>query len=355
MKATRLLPLLAAVLVSSVTAAQTYYRINNNLTGANIFSTLQDAVVHAQANLGNNPIFIVEGSNTPYDPATSFVIDFPVIIYGTGYYLDENPETQADTRDSEINNITFDAGSEGSEVYGCVVSTLTVSTSDITVSKCQIRLGLNIDAPNATVTKNFIEGSTSGDLVSVNAATNLVFMNNLVHNTNPAGTGNLRMDNSSAGLILYNSFWGSVDNVLHNATVQGNYFNDSEFDLTTTSSNLTVSSNAMDESMNFLSLPAGGTDPGFLAVPDSVFCLGAADPGSMSTDGQYQTNLGGYDPDTDNPIFDGTDTNFGMYGGTNPYLLSGMPRIPSVYEYTGSGTGTGSSGTSSTVKSKTHK
>jgi hypothetical protein len=92
-----------------------------------------------------------------------------------------------------------------------------------------------------------------------------------------------------------------------------------------------------------------------LAVPDSVFCLGAAGPGSLSTDGQYQTNLGGYDPDSDNPIFDGTNTNFGMYGGTNPYLLSGMPRIPSVYEYIGSGTGTGTSGTSSTVKSKTHK
>ena len=44
-----------------------------------------------------------------------------------------------------------------------------------------------------------------------------------------------------------------------------------------------------------------------------------------------------------------------MYGGNDPYLLSGMPRIPSVYEYTGNASGTSGSGTSSETKSKTHK
>lgn len=357
-KATHLLPMVAAVLVSSLAAAQTYYRINNNLSGTNIFSSFQDAFNQAQAAYLGDPtqeaIFIVEGSNTLYDPATSFVFDFPVIIYGTGYYLDENPQTQADTRDSEITSLTFGPGSENSEVYGVKISTLSVETNNITVSKNKILLELNIEGNNCTASKNFIEGASSTALVTVTGATGLVFINNLVFNTEAAGAGNMVMDNTSSGILLYNSFWGDPDNVFHNLTVQGNYFNSSEFDLTTTSSNLTVSDNAGVLPVNFLFTSAGG-DSAPLAIPDSVFCFSSAIPGTLSSDGRYQTNTGGYMPASGNPIFNGIITTHGMYGGNDPYLLSGMPRIPSVYEYTGNASGTSGSGTSSETKSRTHK
>ena len=356
MKATQLCCVVAAIALCMSAQAQTYYRVNRDLTGANIF-TLDAAITAAAAAYLIDPaeeaVLIVEGSALKYDLASPYTIDFPVTMYGTGFFLDENPETQANPNPSHIEDLIFAPGSEGSKVGGLSIDNLTVDANTVSATKNYIQSSLIVSADNVTISKSFIEGSNAGELVRIVGASNLIFMNNLVHNTDPAGLGNLVMSGGSNGVILYNSFWGDPDNILLNATVQGNWFSGSEFDLTTTSSNLTVSDNAMDEAMTFLNTAAGGNDPLYIAIPDSVFCLYAAP--AESSDGQYGTNIG-FDGST-NPIYDygGNETTHGMYGGIDPYLLSGMPRIPSIYSYVGNASGTSGSGTSSQVGTKTHK
>jgi len=51
--------------------------------------------------------------------------------------------------------------------------------------------------------------------------------------------------------------------------------------------------------------------------------------GEGSTDGQWQILEGG--PADGTGTF-GTD--IGMFGGNTPYILSGIPKLPTIYEFT---------------------
>lgn len=363
MKAPKLNLVVLALFVAASAHAQTsYYRVNNNagITGVHE-NDLTAALTLGSSDPAPEVVLIVEGSDTKYDAGVTIIVDFPVTIYGTGYFLAENPQTQADPRDSEIGNIVFNAGAAGSKMYGIRAQNITVNADDITISKCYVTdsdpaldCGILVNGDDATISKNFIEGENSISVLRLNGATNATVINNFVHNTDPLGSTNMRMTGGSTGVVLYNSFWGGIDNVFSNAVVEGNFFLGSEFS-DVSSSNLTVNANA--DTSGFLALSYAGPPHETGVYPDSVFCIAALPP--ESSDGQYQTNLSLWDEPggNPNPFYDYVNmvTNFGMYGGADPYLLSGMPRIPSVYMYTGSGSGTTGSGTGSTVKTKTHK
>ncbi|HNY02790.1 MAG TPA: hypothetical protein PKG48_09400, partial [Bacteroidales bacterium] len=70
---------------------------------------------------------------------------------------------------------------------------------------------------------------------------------------------------------------------------------------------------------------------------------------STSTDGQWQLAVGSPAIGAGN---DGSDC--GIFGGATPYVLSGLPSIPAIYEINMPSAGTSANGINVTVKAKTH-
>ena len=69
-----------------------------------------------------------------------------------------------------------------------------------------------------------------------------------------------------------------------------------------------------------------GTDDGSMGT---IVFVGYYNQGSFSTDGQYVLKAGSPAKGTGQ-----SGADMGIYGGTNPYKLSGMPRIPAIYKLT---------------------
>jgi hypothetical protein len=326
--------------------AQIRRRVNN--TGVSSpFTNLQTAINASS----NGDIIIVEHSDISYGNA---IVDRNVTIYGPGYYLQENwatDSTQWDFRPATIGNLTIQNSGSGATIQGVTIGSLVVEQCDsLEISRNKItgsvRLGTVGNAKNVILTQNFIEGPPS-ILVEIVNATSYMISNNYVKNTNNSATNSIFV-NSGNGLVLNNLFLGSPDNVFKNSTVQNNYFEDSEIDVTN-SSNLTVTHNIGRS--NFLSTSYGGIVNNNISSvePDSLYCFEM----STSPDVVYSW----YNPNPLNPILTpGADGKTRvMFGGALPYVPSGMPPIPSIWLVSGSSTGTTTGGTSVEIKTKSRK
>lgn len=343
---------LSLILIIPLFASATIIRVNNTGTaGPSVETSLIAAI--ASASIGDT--IIVEHSSIVYDSGSTISVDKDIAIFGTGYFLADNAQTQADTKQAIIDAVEFVGASSGAEIAGLEIGDVSIEVSNITVHRCnivgQILIGPAGNVVGSGLSQNFIKSNEADAVIRVIDATNFFIQANYIHNTNGAGTNNVRVEGSSSGLILNNLFYGDPDNIFKNGFVQNNIFQDSEFQAAT-STGVTVSNNISKS--DFLNTEWGETDMALYSIdPDSVLCH--TDLAGVSRDGEFQLNS--LWPCPANPACNGgADGNdIGMFGGSRAYILSGMPPIPSVFEYTGSATGTNSGGTTSTVKGKSRR
>jgi hypothetical protein len=337
--------ILLCALTSLTSNGQNRLRVNN--TGVSSpYTNLQTAIDAAS----NGDIIIVEHSNTSYGSVT---LNKNLTIYGTGYFLEDNwatDSTQWDFRPATVTSITCTNAASGANIQGLSITDLIIQQCDsMEISRNRItnsfRIGTLGNAKNLLVTQNFIEGAPLVLIEFLNAS-NFLFSNNYVKNTNASGTNAVKVVDGN-GLVLNNLFLGLPDNIFKNCTVQNNYFEDSEIDILN-SSNLSVTHNISRS--NFLNTYGGAGTNNIISVePDSIYCF------EMSSSPDYVYKW--YNPNPANPILiPGADgTTRVMYGGALPYVPSGMPPIPSVWFVGGSSTGTTGSGTTIDVKTKSRK
>lgn len=333
----------------------TQVRVNNNLGMANEI-TVHSSLVDVLANhvvIGDS--IILEHSDIPYDGG-NVIVNIKVRIFGTGYFLGDNDCTQADIRSAKIDELTITT--DQVQISGVEIRLCSVEANSVRVQRCNITeylgLGTTIGINQPYISQNFIEGPNGGPILDIVDVTNYVIKNNFIHNTNIAGSHNLRVTDGS-GVILNNLFFGTPDNLIHNAVVQNNYFEDSE--ILPASTSLTVSFNLARST--FLDSWGGAGNSNYGGSPehepDSVYCFTLLD--GVSRDGKYQLNAWNTDPNTGNPATDaGADGNdIGMFSGVKTYVLSGMPRLPSIAEYNGSIQGTQGGGSTAVVKAKSRR
>jgi hypothetical protein len=331
------LPLISILLISNVltSSAQTIRRVNNTgITGTNIYATLQAA--HNAASAGD--IVYIEGSGTSYAGAQ---ITKRLTIIGPGYLLAENYPNFGDLRPAEFsfstNLITFDTGSEGSILTGCSgfqnALNVNVKVSSITISRNR-SIDVHFDNVNTpisgiTITKNyglyvsFFNSSASiGVLISNNHLSAYLgsmisgtFSNNIID-----GTTNLLNFNLSNNILITGSF------TYTNCTFSNN-----------------IDARALTNSSAF------GTTNGNLAnVDKTTLFIGAT---GNSTDGQWKLKTGSV------AIGAGTGgTDCGIYGGGNPYELSGISSAdyPAIIKLTTSDSGSSTTPLSVTISTKSN-
>lgn len=330
-------------LLLNTTYAQTIRRVNNNpgVTGLNVYATAQAAHDAAAA----NDIIIIEPSATSYG---DLVLTKPLKIYGNGYYLDTNTEQKADQRSSIVGIVSFNTGSGGSLISGLSPNTSTINiygVSNITVRGCTGNINIytrnaanttNNNVSNILLTQNYSGGRvdsnpTTGFVISDVTLTNSIYDDlraeenpqnqNWVVRNNTFGVSAVATIQLANAIFENNILRGSgpaaiFTNVTHSynvaafAAFTGGVGNQNNYDLTNV----------------FLGSGVGiSSDEAWQIKPGSP--LKTAGSGGIEV---------------------------GAYGGPTPYVVSGIPAIPSIVNMNNTATGSNTVPLSVTISVKSN-
>ncbi|MFC1537190.1 hypothetical protein ACFL4P_00010 [Gemmatimonadota bacterium] len=244
-------------------------------------------------------------------------------IYGTGYFLSENPETPADKRTAILNGqVNFEAGSEGSLISGFEIRMqTTLNASNITFMRNYSKSEVNIYGTDCIITGCYIQ---KGNMVSTAYIINVY---NDIHLTIKysliisANTYFVKGINSpeNATLDLQNNIIWAENNTMHNCVIRNNIF----YLHGCSGDNNTVINNVFCDNTVFINngnLNNVDQSTLFVGERSSVY--------ELMTDSEWQLKDGS--PAIGAGV-DGVDC--GMFGVTDSYVLSGLPAIPIIYYF----------------------
>ena len=325
-----LLTIFASIIIITTGMAQTTRRVNNNIgiSGTNVYATAQAAHDAAVA----NDILIIEPSTTSYGDLT---LSKSLKIYGNGYFLTTNTELKADQRNTTLGIISFNTGSGGSEMYG-ITTTTTVTingVSNITISRNNFGGPLyisninkagttNTNVSNIFISRNYLsyiqETGTSGFTIS-----NVLINNNII-----GYIGSMNDPRDQNWVIRNNTFTTSAANngTIFNSVLENNFFYAGG--LFSSLSNVTASYNVST---------AATFSGGIGNVNNYDYVTNSEIVGSgtgISTDEAYQIKAG-----SSLKTLGSSTSEVGAYGGSTPYIVSGIPAIPSITTMVNTGTG----------------
>ena len=316
------------------------WRVNNGIGINANFTTAQAAHDAALTLAGDTLMF--EGSNAIY---IGLRLTKRLTIIGPGYFLGNNPETQAFFVDAKIQGITFAAGSENSSVQGInfIGNGINVGTSNITISR-----NYSIGTLYVGLDPQCCQKNVNNILISQN-----FLINNLITTGNPINTGILGSNNfigtldfeSNTSALLLNNVLTNGANSLRafNTLFANNIQTNPAATFQAASSNNTFNNNI---SANTIFTPAGtniGANNQTNVLMTNVFTV----PPDGNVETSFQLKSPGLGIAT---AQNGGDC--GMFGGTTPYVLSGMPNVPSVYFYNVPATGSNTNPLNISIKAK---
>lgn len=327
---TKNLLLLVITVIFNANLNATVWRLNN-LPGTDAdLTTLQAANNAAWVNSGDT--LYLEASAGSYG---DLVATKQLVIIGAGYFLNENLNLQANGATSEVGKIAFNAGSQGSVIAGCTIYEIKINTSNLVIERNRVdfsetaldRGGIifyTSNISNIIISNNYIKNQNLANIGSSYAirtySNSITGINNIIIKSNYVAISGNGSDDYA---FYFNSgYSGSIENnviygylYLNNVVFKNNILLTGTF----TSSNSTFLNN-IGNSTQF-----GTSNGNQQNVNMTNVFVGAT---GNSTDGQWQLKIGS--PAIGAGV-DGVDC--GMFGGTTPYKLSGIPAIPSIYHY----------------------
>jgi hypothetical protein len=298
--------ILLVILTLSNASYGKIWTVDNTGRVAN-FTNLTSAISGASA----GDTLLLGGSPTAY---ADFSLTKKLCIIGTGFFLTENPNSIEYKTSVTISNITFSPGSGGSTLIGITCAVLmTISADNITVRRCYFTNGdLTINSNNNLIKQNYFDFGKSCTMyggcyyahIIINGTNNII-RNNYIQADDPSGDAivcgptNIIENNVISGVItVTSSSFGN--NIIMAGTASftlcdpyNNVCNDVQCGI--------LNGNQSYVLMTSVFVDSGTSDGKFKLLSDSP-AKGAG--------------LGGID--------------CGMYGGNDPYVLSGIPDIPVI-------------------------
>lgn len=332
----------AAILLNASIVKATVWRVNNNpnyTQGCNhCFNNLQLAINDSTVMAGDT--IHLEASNSAYLGFGGFqntiLVNKELVILGPGYFLSLNSGLQKNTLSATIERLEFLAGSENSVLKGVRIfetggtMDLSIKTGNITVESCYIGgdfvLFNPIDAFNIFIRKCYIVGR----VMKVNGATNisnLMITNSFIGGTilldDPSNTYSGEISNC---VIIAGGGGDAIDIRSDIQSFHNNIVGGGPGGTPVTLINQNNNGNNIHDNIFINVLPNFPTGPNniLLSAP-YVFVPGG------STDSLLNVNPIGLCPECYTGFPSGTET-LGIFGGADPYRLSGIPNIPSIYQ-----------------------
>lgn len=234
-------------------------------------------------------------------------------IIGTGYFLTENPNTVENKGQVTFNDITLSSGSEGSIIVGVVTNhSMTISSDGNVVKRCYL--------------------FSSGNNLSVSGNNNIIKQCFL---RNPYSSNNIVIYITGSNNILRNcysykysggySLFSNAGNIIENNIFEGNI----NVTASTFGNNIQVSGSASFTNCNPYNNIGNDIQFGSLNGNKSFINMSTVFVSSGTTDGKWQ--LSATSP-AKGAGWGGVDC--GMFGGTDPYVLSGLPEVPVITSIT---------------------
>jgi len=313
------------------------WRLNNDPgVDADFKGTLQEAIDA----ISSGDTIYVEQSHLSYGGA---IISKKVILIGGGYWLEENDSTSAYKENSIAESLTFNPGSEGSTVmsmflhqrygYNHSFSLITVNADNITIRRnyiygeCyswgggeKIQIKTTGQRSGILVEQNWINAIASQHAFFIEGtAADIVIRNNFIHCMESTDSSMYAIEQVSGSVdfvVKNNVIWGSIKTYnaffINNILLYGTYLNGSGLtanNMGDTTQFTTSNNNQQNVDMSTVFVDHDKyIDNGYILAegsPAIIAGFNGGDCGAFSND------------------FEG-----------NPYVLSGLPNIPAIFELT---------------------
>lgn len=312
----------------SLSAQAKVWRINNN-PGVNAnFSDLQAAV--SSASVVNDDTLYVEGSSIAYG---GFSLSKRLVIIGTGYLLNganNNTGLQANIYSSSLNGgtIFFDSTGSGSVIMGLESFSFAVggnvgsATDNITITRCLIN---SIGTYYGYTANSKMSGwKLNKNWINSIGLSSLVLQDWDIRNNIIISTFDLSNANNQSNIVRNNVFRGGL-------YINGGYFANNIISSTTfTVLNVTIKNNiAIGTGGNFSTYV--GTNGNQNNMTDAAVFQGLT---GNTNDGQWRLKAGSPAIGAGLTIGTVVSPDCGAFGGPDPYILAGIPNIPTIYSFT---------------------
>jgi len=283
-----------------------------------------------------------------------FTLGIPVVIVGPGYFLGDNINTQVNKSPATIKGeVTIGINTSGTILTGLnIENKVTIQgTSNVVLKRNRIHSVEINSSTNITIKQNYIyDNSHSYDVNSTHYYSSIYIKNNsnsiLIKNNYVMSSLEWAFFDFYAFLLTENSTSCLIENNLING-----HFKGENITFNNNISRAGENKGAVNCSFNnnISSLSQFGTANGNQAniTMTTVFIGSATNP---SADGQWQLKNGSPAKGAGQ---DGVDC--GMFGGPDPYVLSGIPDIPSIYFFQAPDGGSASNGLPVRLKIKSHQ
>lgn len=337
--------LVILLLLSFSTFAQGIYTVNNTVGLTADFNNLQDAI----NSVPDNSILLLHGSANSYG---DIEVRKPLSIIGTGYFIGNNaaPYTQANLATAKIDKLNLDAGSAGTLVSGLTLTNrLTIdSTANIIFSRNYIAISssANINrSSNISIIQNYTNSYFLLDYASVTFSNNIFansVYNDVSNNSNAVFTNNI-FDRSNNSYNVLSITLGGTANFSNNILINSYTGTAAAKTICGNCGTALVANNNVSSDSTFR-----GSNNAIINQPvETIFSL--YNSSSASQDSRYTLTTG-------SPAIGagvgGIDA--GIFAGSNPYVLSGIPFIPHIYGLEVPNIGTTGNGLKVRVKAQTN-
>lgn len=321
----------AVILLVGQNAHAKIWRVNNTPSTNADFTDLITAVANASVLSGDT--IHVEPSATTYSTPT---INKNLVIIGNGYLLTgagSNPGLQENTLTSRVSSFQFGAGSAGTRIIGIDIASAFMGfpgnsgNVNLTFEKCQfssfnLSLAANTTYSNITIRKCYFPVGVNNQ-AGTSTVNNFVIENCILNSNvfyfihNGIGTGNIFRNNvfQTGGdvqlvgfYVANNIFITGANNSFLNCNVKNNIFTFNQTGVTVGPLNVN-GNNLVAQPVASIIVNAGSNDGRFQLAAASPAIGGGVD-------------ISGNKPDC------------GAFGGNDPYRLSGIPGIPTIYSLT---------------------
>jgi len=314
MKRTIFFTLIISVFLSKSVLADKW-RVNNAPNADADFLELQAA--NDDFNVSAGDTVYMEGSTTKYNMTN---LDKKLTIIGPGYFLGQNDSTQASKLSAQISHIYCNSGSEATVIMGMHLnygtgSGVIVYANDVIIKRNRvteiIKVGQSVTS--CFIYQNYIEGR-----VYVSDNSNATIYNNVAEN--------IEISSNSSALVYNNVFFNdnsAYTNTIHNSTFQSNIIIAADISDDATYNN-DIRNNLFGRAAS--EAPVNGNQ---YSIDMSTVFVDFDGSQGYSDDEKWDLR-----DDPSNPAYDSgyNGDDCGAYFGNSPYVLSGMPPFPHIFD-----------------------
>lgn len=280
----------------------------------------------------------------------SIKIDKPLVIAGPGYFLGENPDTQVNKSPATVlGKILISENSSGTIITGLNIENKVsvLNTSNVSLKRNRIHSIVINSSSNIFIKQNFIysvsksyvkdQNEIFSSIYILNNSSSITIKNNCITVPNLVYNNFLTTESNTSSLVENNVVYGHFEgeNIVFNNNI-------SREGAKGTNLNCTFNNN-ISVSYQF----GTGVNGNIGNVKMDEIFIGSTV--NASQDGRYQLKSGSK---ATGAGLNGVDC--GMFGGNEPYVLSGLPAFPAIYFFEAPDGAGSSNGLPVHIKIKSH-